>query len=161
LELCRDDSPCSCYGMCNKNVIDLAKATSAIFQDTIAKATQTMSSIIFSAQPGYVNITASHCEDAKLRAWTWCPLALHALSPLQRVSGMQDSKPEPANGLMACTGCKQVLAPSSFRGKCLAGARRHADLLLGAWQYHVPQRALKEQGLGNPSLAAEKSVFSD
>ena len=44
-----------------------------------------------SAQPGYVNITASHCEDAKLRAWAWCPLALHALPPLQRVSGMQDS----------------------------------------------------------------------
>ena len=77
--------------MCNKNVIDLAKATSAIFQDTIAKATQTMSSIIFSAQPGYVNITASYCEDAKLRAWAWCPLALHALPPLQKVSGMQDS----------------------------------------------------------------------
>ena len=36
-------------------------------------------------------LTASHCEDAKLRAWAWCPLALHALPPLQKVSGMQDS----------------------------------------------------------------------
>jgi len=31
--------------MCNKNVINLAKATSAISQDTVAKATQTMSLI--------------------------------------------------------------------------------------------------------------------
>ena len=43
----------------------------------------------------------------------------------------------------------------------MAGARRHTDLLLGAWQHHVPHRALKEQGLGNPSLAAAAAVLLD
>jgi len=37
--------------------------------------------------------TTEHLNRYETRAevWAWCPLALHALPPLQRVSGMQDT----------------------------------------------------------------------